>query len=117
MSPSLCPPLTSLSAESSSADDLKKNLNISTSHEKIRRRSLYAVARIGGESHRTRTVSGSLCFNWNQTFSFTISLHGQLFDTFYIDIWEARWMRFDIFIGRVHLKLSTLKDMPETFTR
>lgn len=64
-------------------------------------------------------------YKWNQAdqesescpiYSFDVTVHSQLFDSLFIDLYDAKRFRRDRHIGRIVIRLSKLTDYPASFT-
>lgn len=64
-------------------------------------------------------------YKWNESdqesesypiYSFDVTVHSQLFDSLFIDLYDAKKFRRDRHIGRIVIRLSKLTDYPASFT-
>lgn len=53
---------------------------------------------------------------WNENFEFVITFHAQLFGTIQLDLYDNYTIYPDKHIGRAEIRISSLENMPETFT-
>lgn len=53
---------------------------------------------------------------WNENFEFVITFHTQLFGTIQLDLYDNYTVYPDKLIGRAEIRISSLENMPETFT-
>lgn len=54
--------------------------------------------------------------NWNESFTFYITYHDQLFNTLQIDVFSSRWLLPALHKGRAEIRLFDLNSLPNKFT-